>query len=48
MLIKQAKELEDERNTRRSLATEVEKLKFRVKCLEDDLQKQALKAEKRT
>lgn len=38
-IIKHAKDLEDERNTRRSLNTECEKLKFRVKCLEDDLQK---------
>jgi hypothetical protein len=37
MIIKQAKEIEDERNLRRSLNTELDKLKFRVKCLEDDL-----------
>lgn len=37
MFIKHAKELEDERNLRRSLNTENDKLKFRVKCLEDDL-----------
>jgi hypothetical protein len=37
MVIKQAKEMEDERNVRRGLQTECEKLKFRVKCLEDDL-----------
>jgi predicted nucleic acid-binding Zn-ribbon protein len=36
-LIKHAKEVEDERNQRRSLTTEVEKLRFRLKCLEDDL-----------
>ena len=47
MLIKHAKEMEDERNLRRSLATECEKLKFRVKCLEDDAHKAHLKAEKR-
>lgn len=39
MLIKQAREIEDERNLRRMQTTETEKLKFRVKCLEDDLQK---------
>lgn len=39
MFIKQAKELEDERNIRRSLNTDNDKLKFRLKCLEDDLQK---------
>lgn len=47
LVIKQTKELEEERNLRRTLNTEHEKLKFRVKCLEDDLQKQCLKAEKR-
>ena len=36
-LIKHAKEVEDERNQRRTLTTEVEKLRFRLKCLEDDL-----------
>ncbi|CDW73834.1 UNKNOWN [Stylonychia lemnae] len=48
MIIKQAKELEDERNTRRTLNTDNDKLKFRVRCLEDDLQKQCLKSEKKT
>lgn len=48
MLIMHAKEMEDERNLRRSLATECEKLKFRVKCLEDDSHKAHLKAEKRS
>lgn len=48
MIIKQAKEVEEERNQRRSLTTETEKLKFRLKCLEDDLQKQSLRAEKKT
>jgi hypothetical protein len=37
LIIKQAKEVEDERNLRRIQNTESEKLKFRVKCLEDDL-----------
>jgi len=37
LIIKQAKELEDERNIRRSLNTDTEKMKFRIKCLEDDL-----------
>jgi len=37
LIIKQAKEIEDERNIRRMLNSETEKLKFRVKCLEDDL-----------
>jgi chromosome segregation ATPase len=48
MIIKQAKEIEEERNLRRSLTTELDKLKFRTKCLEDDLQKAQLKAEKRS
>lgn len=48
LIIKQAKEVEDERNLRRTLNSENEKLKFRIKCLEDDLQKQCLKAEKKT
>jgi hypothetical protein len=39
MIIKQAKEIEDERNQRRTLNIDSEKLKFRLKCLEDDLQK---------
>lgn len=47
MIIRQAKEVEEERNQKRTLFTEVEKLKFKIKCLEDDLTKQTLKAEKR-
>jgi len=39
LIIKHAKEVEDERNIRRTLNSENEKLKFRIKCLEDDLQK---------
>lgn len=39
LIIKQSKELEDERNLRRALNTENDKLKFKVRCLEDDLQK---------
>lgn len=46
-LIKHAKELEDERNIRRTLNTDNEKLKFKVRTLEDDLQKQTLKVEKK-
>eukprot|EP00347_Sterkiella_histriomuscorum_P013840 403363164 len=48
LIIKQAKELEDERNVRRTLNTENDKFKFRIRCLEDDLQKQQLKTEKKT
>lgn len=39
LIIKQAKDMEDERNIRRTLNTDTEKLRFRVKCLEDDFQK---------
>ena len=46
-VIKHAKELEDERNIRRTLNTDNEKLKFKVRTLEDDLQKQTLKVEKK-
>lgn len=37
LIIHHVKELEEERNTRRVVNSENEKLKFRVKCLEDDL-----------
>ena len=36
-IIKHAKEVEDERNLRRTLNTDNEKLKFKVRTLEDDL-----------
>jgi hypothetical protein len=36
-IIKHAKEIEDERNIRRSLTTDNEKLKFKLRTLEDDL-----------
>lgn len=39
--------MEDERNQRRVVNSENEKLKFKISCLEDDLQKQCLKAEKK-
>ena len=48
LLIKHAKEIEDERTTRRVLQTENDKLKFKNKCLEDDVHKQGLKAERKT
>ena len=48
LLIKHAKEIEEERTTRRVLTTENDKLKFKVKCLEDDVHKQCLKAERKT
>lgn len=46
-LVKHAKELESERTSRRVLQAETDKLKFRVKCLEDDVHKESLKAERK-
>lgn len=37
LIIAHAKEVEEERNNRRLISSENEKLKFRVKCLEDDM-----------
>ena len=48
LLIKHAKEIEDERTSRRVLQTENDKLKFKVKCLEDEVHKINLKAERKT
>jgi hypothetical protein len=36
-IIKHSKEIEDERNLRRTLNTDNEKLKFKVRCLEDEV-----------
>lgn len=36
-IIKHSKEVEDERNIRRTLNTENEKLKFKSRCLEDEV-----------
>lgn len=47
VIIGHAKELEEERNNRRMLNSENEKFKFKIRCLEDDLQKACLKAEKK-
>ena len=47
LLIKHAKEIEEERVQRRVFITENDKLKFKVKCLEDDVHKEALKAERK-
>lgn len=46
-IITHAKELEEERSSRRVVYSENEKLKFKIKCLEDDVQKANLKAEKK-
>ena len=48
ILIKHAKEIEEERTQRRILITENDKLKFKVKCLEDDVHKEALRAERKS
>lgn len=48
LLMKHAKEIEEERTQRRVLITENDKLKFKVKCLEDDVHKEALKAERKS
>lgn len=48
LLIKHAKEIEEERTSRRVLQTENDKYKFKVKCLEDEVHKVGLKAEKKT
>jgi len=47
-LVKHAKELDGERTSRRVLQAETDKLKFRVKCLEDDVHKESLKAERKS
>ena len=47
LIIVHAKELEDERSSRRLVSSENEKFKFKIKCLEDDLQKACLKVEKK-
>ena len=48
LLIKHAKEIEEERTQRRVITTENDKLKFKAKCLEDDVHKEQLKAERKT
>ena len=47
LLIKNAKDVEEERNHRRVLQTENDKLKFQKKCFEDDLSKIQLKCERK-
>lgn len=48
LIIKHAKEIEEERTQRRVITTENDKLKFKAKCLEDDIHKEQLKAERKT
>ncbi len=47
LIIQQAKEVEEERNQRRTVMSASEKLKWRVRCLEDEVQKQQLKGERK-
>jgi len=47
LLIKNAKDVEQERNIRRVLQSENDKLKFKSKCLEDDVGKLQLKCERK-
>ena len=46
-MVKHAKELEDERNEKRNLISETERLAFKAQVAEDDRQKLLLKIEKR-
>lgn len=48
LIIRHAKEIEEERTQRRLMTTENDKLKFRAKCLEDDIHKEQLKAERKS
>lgn len=48
LIIRHAKEIEEERSQRRIITTENDKLKFKVKCLEDDVHKEQLKAERKS
>ena len=48
LLIKNAKDVEEERNHRRVLQSENDKLRFQNKCFEDDLSKLMLKCERKS
>lgn len=48
LIIKNAKDVEEERNVRRVLQTENDKLRFQIKCFEDDVSKLQLKCERKT
>lgn len=48
LLIKNAKDVEEERNQRRVLQSENDKLRFQSKCCEDDLSKLQQKCERKT
>lgn len=48
LIVKQAKEIEEERCVRRGQQAELDKLKFKVKCVNDELHKVGLKAERKS
>ena len=47
LLVKHAKEIEQERSERRGQQAEMDKLKFKSKCLEDELHKTGLRSERK-
>lgn len=48
LVVKQAKEIDDERCMRRQMAAEVDKLKLKLKVSEDEAHKISMKAERKT
>jgi len=46
--VKQAKEIEEERGQRRLLAAENDKLKLKIKVVEDEVHKSNLRAERKS
>ena len=48
LLVKQAQEIEEERSQRRVLAAENDKLKLKVKVVEDEVHKANLRAERKS
>ena len=48
LLVKQAKDIEEERGQRRLLAAENDKLKLKIKVVEDEVHKSNLRAERKS
>jgi len=48
ILVKQAKDIEEERGQRRLLAAENDKLKLKIKVFEDEIHKSNLRAERKS
>jgi hypothetical protein len=48
LIVKQAKEIDDERCLRRQMAAEADKLKLKLKVVEDEAHKMSMKAERKT